>query len=295
MEKRARDGIAGGLRPNDPRRFLVEVLMGAAAAAGNPDPRAHPSLQKHLDENEIFRGLSSANKNMLLDLATDALQFAGGSLARVPAIAKGLPARVHRITALALACDLVADDGNIAPAATEYLEQLRGALRIAPHEAKEISAAAHARRTLLYLDDRRLRLRSLVHVGIDLFTLRALTLGKLDDVHRFEVRDFLLDIPDMALADHEIERLLYEQFKKSRAGLSFETELNQLAAKIPDTIDRYWMIVYAMCAEPVATLERWGFIPFLAVLQRTFGLTDSDMNQAAIDARGFPASLRRPA
>ena len=294
MDKRARDVIAGALRPNDPRRFLVEAMIGAMDADGKLDERERAAMQKHLDEHEMFAGLSQTNQKLLLELATDALKFAGGAIARVPAIAKGLPARLHRITAMAMACEIVCADQDVAQLELAYLENLRLALRIAPYEAQEIFAAAREGRTLRYLDDRLLRLRSLVPVVVEVFTLRALTLAKLGDDHRFELRDFLVAVPDMALRDHEIEGLLYQSFRRSRAGIGVEAELVQLAANLPDPVDRYWMIVYAMCAEAPSSLARWRFIPFLVLMQRAFQIGDADMELAATDAAGFPGSLPRP-
>jgi hypothetical protein len=294
MDKRARDVIAGALRPNDPRRFLVEAMIGAMDADGSIDAREQAVLKKHMDEHEMFSGLSQQNSKMLLELATDAVKFAGGAIARVPTIAKGLPARLHRITAMAMACEIVVADQDVAQAELAYLENLRLALRLAPYEATDIFQAARENRALRYLDDRLLRLRGLVPVAVEVFTLRALTLGKLSDEHRFELRDFMVALPDMALRDHEIEGLLYKAFRKTRAGIGIEAELSIIAQGLPDPVDRYWMVVYALCAEPVNTLARWRFVPFIALLQRAFQLGDADMELAASDAAGFPAGLPRP-
>lgn len=294
MDKRARDVIAGALRPNDPRRFLVEAMIGAMDADGNIDAREQALLKKRLEEHEMFAGLSQANHKLLLELATDAVKFAGGALARVPAIAKGLPARLHRITAMAMACEIVVVDANVAQTELAYLENLRLALRLAPYEAQDIFQAARENRALRYLDDRLLRLRSLVPVVVEMFTMRAFTLGKLSDEHRFELKDLLVAIPDMALRDHEIEGLLYQAFKRPRGGAGIEIELMQMAQSLPDPVDRYWMVVYALCAEPVVQLSRWRFIPFVSLLQRSFQIGDADMELAATDAAGFPQSLPRP-
>lgn len=294
MDKRARDVIAGALRPNDPRRFLVEAMIGAMDADGNIDAREQAVLKKRVEEHEMFGGLSVANHKLLIELATDAVKFAGGALARVPAIAKGLPARLHRITAMAMACEIVVADATVAQAELAYLENLRLALRLAPYEAQDIFAAAKDQRALRYLDDRLLRLRSLVPVVVEMFTLRAFTLGKISDDHRFELRDLLVAIPDMALRDHEIEGLLYQAFKRPRGGAGVEVELMQMAQSLPDPVDRYWMVVYSLCAEPTAQLSRWRFIPFVSLLQRAFQIGDADMELAATDAAGFPASLPRP-
>jgi hypothetical protein len=294
MEKRARDVIAGALRPNDPRRFLVEAMIGAMDADGKIDERESALLKKRLDEHEMFAGLSEQNSKMLMELAADAVKFAGGAIARVPAIAKGLPARLHRITAMAMACEIVVADESVAQTEMAFLENLRLALRLAPYEATDIFAAAKEQRALRYLDDRLLRLRSLVPVAVEMFTLRASTLGKLSDEHRFELRDLLVAIPDMALRDHEIEGLLFQSFRRPRGGVGVEVELSQMAQSLPDAVDRYWMVVYALCGEQLNQLSRWRFIPFVSLLQRAFQIGDADMELAATDAAGFPSSLPRP-
>jgi uncharacterized tellurite resistance protein B-like protein len=293
MEKRARDVIAGALRPNDPRRFLVEAMIGAM----NADRVIHPSeqemIRRRMGEHAMFAGLSPQNANLLLELATDAVNFAGGANGRIAAIAKGLPARLHRFTAMAMACEIVVADQDIHEHEIAYLDNLRIALRIAPYEAQEVFNAAKEGRAIQYIEDRVLRLRSLVPVVIDVFTLRAITLGRLDDEHRFEVRDFLVSIPDLSLREHEIEGLLFQAFRRQRQG-SIESELMAIAQSLPDPVDRYWMVVYAMCAEPPDTLARWRFIPFLAIIQRAFQIVDADMELAVADAAQFPPTLPRP-
>jgi hypothetical protein len=87
--------------------------------------------------------------------------------------------------------------------------------------------------------------------------------------------------------------MLYQSFKRPRT-IGVEAELAAMAAGLPDPVDRYWMVVYAMCGEAPAELTRWRFIPFIALLQRAFALGDSDMELAAADAATFPASLPRP-
>lgn len=293
METRARDVIAGTLRPNDPRRFLVEAMIGAMNADGAVDPRERDVLQRYIDQHEMFSGVTPTNAKLLLEMATDAVNFAGSASARIPAIARGLPARLHRITAMAMACEVCVADELIHDGELTFLEQLRLALRIAPYEAQDIFAAAQAHRTAAYIDDRLLRLRTLVGVAIELFTLRAVTLGKLIDDHRFELRDFLVAIPDLALRAHEIEGLLYQAFRKPRMT-GPDSELVALASSLPDPVDRYWMVVYALCAEPPADLARWRVIPFISLAQRAFGLGDADMELAAADAATFPANMPRP-
>ncbi len=294
MEKRARDVIGGALRPNDPRRFLVEAMIGAMNADRKIDPREQETIRKRMAEHAMFAGLSPQNANLLLELATDAVNFApGGASGRIAAIAKGLPARLHRFTAMAMACEVVVADEVVEESEVLYLDALRIALRIAPYEAQEVFNAAKDGRALQYIDDRVLRLRGLVPVVAEVFTLRAITLGSLNDEHRFEVRDFLSSIPDLALREHEIDGLLFQSFRRPRQS-GIEAELMELAQSLPDPVDRYWMVVYAMCAEPVDTLPRWRFIPFLSIVQRAFQIVDADMELAVADAASFPATLPRP-
>lgn len=294
MEKRARDVIAGALRPSDPRRFLVEAMIGAMNADRVIDPREQEMIRKRMSEHAMFAGLSPQNANLLLELATDAVNFAGSASGRVTAIAKGLPARLHRFTAMAMACEVVVADERIEQTEIAYLDNLRVALRIAPYEAQEVFNAAKDGRTLQYIEDRLLRLRSLIPVVVEVFTLRAMTLGRLDDEHRFEVRDFLISIPDLALREHEIDGLLFQSFRRPRQGQGIADELTAVAQSLPDPVDRYWMVVYAMCAEPPDTLARWRFIPFLSIVQRAFQIVDADMELALADAAQFPANLPRP-
>jgi hypothetical protein len=54
------------------------------------------------------------------------------------------------------------------------------------------------------------------------------------------------------------------------------------------------MVVYALVAEPPATVPSWRVIPFVGVMQAAFHITDTDMELAVVDALTFPASLVRP-
>ncbi len=71
-------------------------------------------------------------------------------------------------------------------------------------------------------------------------------------------------------------------------------ELSRVASTLPDPVDRYWMLVYTLVAEPPANAQTWRVVPFLGVMQATFQVTDTDMELAVVDALAFPASLPRP-
>src|SRR5687768_3461532 len=138
MEKRTRDVIGGALRPNDPRRFLVEAMIGAMNADGKIDERERAVLDRHLAQHDLFAGVATHAAKTLIELATDAINFAGSATARVPHIAKGLTSRIHRITAYAMACEIVQADAEVTHAEMGFLETLRQAVRVAPHEAQQI-------------------------------------------------------------------------------------------------------------------------------------------------------------
>jgi hypothetical protein len=296
MEKRARDMIGGGLRPSDPRRFLIEVMIGAMYADGSVDQRELDTLNKNLADHDLFAGLNPEAAKTLIGLATDAVKFAGSSTSRIPAMAKGLPARIHRLCGYAMACEICSADDNIDPAEQQYLDALRLALRIAPHEAQQIFTAAQSKRIPQYLDDRVLRLRSLVPVVVEMFTLRAWARGTVTDDHRFALRDFFLSVPDLSGRIDDIEGELFRAFRKQRAaGFNVYNELQALVSHLPDPVDRYWLSVYAMLAEPPNLISAWRVIPFIGLCQHAFQIGDNDMELAALDALSFPSTIPRPA
>lgn len=294
MSRRASDTIGGTLRPNDPRRFLVEAMLCATAADGNIDDRELAVVHKHLDNHELFSGLSERNQQVLLELARDALKFAKKASARIPAIAAGLPGRIHRVTALAMACEIVVVDGSIDDAELDYLEQLRLALRIAPHEFDTIFEAAKNGRSSRDLDARVTRLRELIPVVCEVMALRGLMIRRLDPDHRNDIHALLAALPDMSLRDNELETLVNGAFAKMHVDLDVEGQLQRLAeSKARDPIDRYWIVVYALCAEHPSTLQDWRANTFIRLLQRVFAFTDPYIQLAAQDAAGF-AMVPRP-
>jgi uncharacterized tellurite resistance protein B-like protein len=295
MQTRVRDIVGGGLRPSDPRRFLIEAMIGAMNADGNIDQRELAVLQRQLAEHDLFAGLNDAAAKTLVDLATDAIHFAGSATARVGAIARGLPARLHRLAAYGMACEVCAADASIDPAEAEFLESLRLAVRVSLHEAQQIFQAAREGRVTQFLDDRMLRVRSLIPVAVEVFTLRACSRGSLDDEHRFALRDFFLAIPDLTLRVDDLEGELFRAFRKQRApGFNVYAELCTLAASLPDPVDRYWMAVYALVAESPSSVATWQVIPFVAMVRQAFQIAEGDMDLAVADALSFPSNLPRP-
>lgn len=292
MRTRARDTLTGTLRPNDPRRFLVEVMLGAMGADGKIHEAELASMQRHLEEHEMFGGLSERQHAVILEIARDALSFAGSPPARIPAIAKGLPSRLHKLTALAMACEVVVADTLIDQSEVAYLEALRRALRIGAQEFEELFLAARERRTARDLDARVAHLRGLVPKIVELFALRSLALGILTPAHRTQIVELLAALPDLDLRDEELAAIVEKAYARMHFSMDLEAEIRAIAKVMPSPVDRYWATVYLMCADTISAAH-WRTNPFLAMVQRAFALEHADLDLAASDAAGFASVLPR--
>jgi hypothetical protein len=287
--------LGGALRPNDPRRFLIEAMVGAMTADGTVSPTEQATIERTITQHPLFAGLGLPAARTLIDLSMDAIRFAGGSLGRVPAIAKGLPARIHRTAAFGMAAEVAVADEVLEPGELSYLEGLRLALRISPLEAESIVAAAQAGELGPFVDDRYLRIKSMISLVAEVFALRALARGMATDEQRFQVRDFFLAIPDLAMTADQLDTELYRAFRRPRApDAEVFSELARVAQSLPDPVDRYWMLVYALVAEIPAIVPTWRVIPFIGVMQAAFQIVDTDMELAVVDALTFPAAMPRP-
>jgi uncharacterized tellurite resistance protein B-like protein len=295
MERSVANLLGGGLKPNDPRRFLIEAMICSMHSDGSIDPRETAVLERQVAEHALFQGLGPTASRTLIDLSSDAIQFAGTAIARAPAIAKGLPARIHRLAAYGMAAEVAAADEQLHAGELSFLEALRIALRISPLESGQILNYARSGQLNGYLDDRYLRIKNLIPVAAEVFALRALARGMANDDQRFKVRDFFYAIPDLQLAKEELDSELYRSFRRPRApDAQVFGELSRVAHSLPDPVDRYWMIVYTLVAEMPATVPSWRVIPFMGVMQAAFQITDTDMELSAVDALTFPAAMPRP-
>ena len=296
MEKRSIKSLLGGaLRPNDPRRFLIEAMIGAMNADGVEDPREQAAVQKQIAEHPLFAGLGAQAARTLIDLSNDAIKFAGSAISRAPSIARGLPARIHRLAASGMAAEVAVADDHLADGELSFLEGLRISLRIAPLEAEGVITAARSHQLSAFLDDRYLRVKSMVSVAAEVFALRAFARAMATDEHRFAIRDFFAAIPDLALTADELDAELYRAFRRPRAAnAAVFGELSRVASTLPDPVDRYWMMVYTLAAEPPAAAQSWRVTPFIGVLQTAFQITETDMELAVVDALTFSATMPRP-
>ncbi len=294
-ERSVKDLMGGGLKPNDPRRFLLEAMLGAMSADGKIDPREMAVLEHQLATHALFQGLGPNAARTLIDLANDAIRFAGKAVSRTPAIAKGLPARIHRLAAYGMATEVALADQQLDQDEITFLEALRIALRIAPLESEQIVNAARAGHVQYFLDDRYLRIKGLIPIACEIFALRAFAKGIANDEQRFKIRDFFAALPDLVLTKDELDAELYRAFRRPRAtDAQVFTELSRVASGLPDPVDRYWIVVYTLVAEMPATVPSWRVIPFVGVMQAAFQITDTDMELAVVDALSFPAAMPRP-
>jgi uncharacterized tellurite resistance protein B-like protein len=295
MEKSVKGLLGGGLKPNDPRRFLIEAMIGAMNADGVVDPRETQAVERQIANHPLFHGLGPAAARTLIDLSNDAIRYASGAFGRTAAIAKGLPARIHRLAAFGMAAEVAVADNQLVDGELHFLEALRIALRIAPLESEALVDHARAGRLADYLEDRYRRIKTLVPVAAEVFVLRALGRGMANDEERFRIRDFFAAIPDLALSGDDLDGALFQAFRKQRApGAQVFGELARVAQSLPDPVDRYWMMVYTLVAELPATVPSWRVIPFTGVMQATFQIRDTDMELAVVDALSFPPAMPRP-
>ena len=62
-----------------------------------------------------------------------------------------------------------------------------------------------------------------------------------------------------------------------------------LAAEVAAPSDRYWIAVYTMIIALADGKKDWREVEFLSSLEKTFGLTDNQMDVALQTASQFPA------
>lgn len=295
MDRSVKGLLGGGLKPNDPRRFLIEAMICAMNIDGVADARENAVVERQIATHPLFQGIGAAAARTLIDLSNDAIRFAGSAFNRVPAIAKGLPARIHRLAAFGMAAEVAAADQQLIDGELTFLDALRMALRVARLESEALIQHARGGQLAEYLDDRYYRIKALVPVACEVFALRARSRGMATDEQRFLIRDFFMAIPDLALPQDDLDAELYRAFRNLRTpDAEILGDLIRVGATLPDPVDRYWMMVYTLVAELPATVPSWRVIPFTGMMQQAFRIVDEDMELAVVDALTFPAAMPRP-
>jgi uncharacterized tellurite resistance protein B-like protein len=280
----------GGLRPADPRRFLMEAICGAMQADGVVTKEEIEVLETSVAELEMFSSLSPEAVKTLVDIGNEAIAFAGGSVRRIPYMAKGLPARSHRLAAYAVACEIALADGE-SPPEVLYLRHLKQHFLLGDEEAKAIYDAAKRKKAMAEVELRTLKMQDLMPLNLDCMALMAAADGTVTDRERRALVDVVRNIGDMAvLSDDELQGAVNAAFKRIE-GKDGDREVAKIAQQMSSS-DKYWAAVY-MCIIALADGQRdWRSVWLLGSAQDAFKLSDRQMDQAMNSARLFPIPFR---
>lgn len=284
----------GGLKPNDPRRLLVEAMVAAMRADGTVDPRELQVLEDNISEHDLFDGLDHEAAKVLIEMANESIDLAGASVKRVDAIARGLPSRSHRLAAYAVACEICLADAQVAPAEQEYLDALRGALLLDDEEARRLEEAARGRLGMTMVEGMTREIAALVPRFVDCMCLMAAADGVVRPEERQAIRDVLRGIGDMAtVGDEQLEALIEQSFARIGDG-SVIPHIEAMPGEIRGSANRYWATVYVMV---IALVEGWNSVRQVRVIsafKEAFGMTSDQMSRAMENARLFTARRATP-
>jgi uncharacterized tellurite resistance protein B-like protein len=281
--------FSGRVKTDDPRRYLIEAMLGAMEADGDVTEQEMETLQGNLEGHELFHGLTREEVQRFVDLAADAIREAGGGAKRLGEIAKGLPSRSQRLTAYALSCEVCVADRELAEAEIDYLDALQHALALDEAEAKEVFESARKHSGLLTLEEKTVKMKALMPKFVDCMALMAAADGEVHHQERLGIRAVLRNIPDMAvLTADELDAAIDEALDRV-TGKDAAVELRGVAKVIVESADRYWTTVYMMIVALADGKSDWREVAFLESTKKTFGLSDYQMDVAMDTARQFPA------
>jgi tellurite resistance protein len=283
----------GSLRPGDPRRFLIEAIIGAIQADGVVAPEELEVLEQSLQEHEIFAGLSQDVTRVLVEIAQESMALAGGPLRRLPYMARGLPSRSHRLAAFAVACEIVLADGpEPAMAEATYLDLMKKWFLLGDYEAKTIFEAAKKRRSMNVVEDFTLAMQKLMPLYVECMTLVASADGTVTAAEREALVGVLRNVGDMAiLSDSELIDLINDAFRRVE-GKDADREVARIAKEMKTPSDRYWAAVYMMILAIADGQSDWRQVWLLGSAQESLSLTDEEMDRAFASAKLFPIKGR---
>lgn len=280
--------FGGGVEETDPRRYLLESMIGAIEADGEVTEEEVAALDKTLEEHDLFREIPSATRTRLIDMAADAIRGAGGAMNRLDEISNGLPGRGHRLTAYAMACEICVADGELPESEIRYLEGLQEALDLDETIAQDLFEAARKSSALKTAEENVAAMRELMPKFVDCMALMAAADEVIRDEELVAVRAVLASIPDMAvLSSDELNDAIVASFGRIE-GLDLEIALESAAGMILDPSDRYWTTVYMMIIALADGVTDWREKVFLERTRDIFGLDDVSMDKAMIAAGRFP-------
>lgn len=280
-----RELIGGTLRPSDPRRFLIEAMVGAMMADGTASEAELSALHQQLASHELFVAMTAPASKMLIQIATDAVDFAGDSVARVDAIAKGLPSRPLRLAAYAMACDVSSVDDGVGGDEARYLDALRDAMHVSRQDADHLMSAASGGRTLAMLEKKVRHLRDIVPTLVELFMVREMTEGIVTETDRAEVRKLILGLTDVGIRTGELDAAVDRSFASAQTrGLNLSNEIESVGAEVSEPTDRYWVVVYTIVTDLARDVRGWRESEFFTALVAGFGLDAATVDAAVKDA-----------
>ncbi len=281
--------FSGRVGTDDPRRFLVESMLGAMGADGEVTEEELATFEGSLAAHPLFEGLSGDELSRLTDIAADAIRDAGGGKARLAAMARGLPSRSQRLAAYALASEICVADREVAEAEIDFLDGMQAAFALEDSEAKEIFEAARKHTGLLTLDEKSEKVRFLMPSFVRCMALMASADGEVHHEERIGMRAVLRNIPDMrVLTGAELDEAVDVALEAIK-DKDNKAELAIIANDVTGPSDRYWVTVYVMIIALADGKNDWREIEFLAAMKSTFGLTDHQMDVAMKTAAQFPA------
>jgi tellurite resistance protein len=281
--------FSGRVSAEDPRRFLVESMLGAMEADGDVTEDEMATFEGSLANHPLFEGLSQEELGRLTEIAADAIRVAGGGKARLPAIAAGLPSRNQRLAAYAMAAEVCVSDRELAEAEIDFLDGLQTAFALEETEAKEVFEAARKHSGLLTLEEKSEKVRFLMPAFVKCMALMAAADGEVHHEERFGMRAVLRNIPDMSvLSGSELDEAIDVALERI-AGKDAKAELREIAKEIASSSDRYWVTVYVMIIALADGTQDWREIEFLSNMKGVFGLSDNQMDLAMKTAAQFPA------
>ena len=283
----------GSLKPGDPRRFLIEAMVGAIQADGVVKQEELDVLEENLADHEMFSGLSKDVTRALIEMAQESIAFAGGPLRRVPYIAKGLPSRSHRMAAYAVACEIILADGPTPEAAeAAYLDVVRKWFLLGSDEGKRIFEAASKKRGMTEVEDLTRAMQALMPYNLECMALMAAADGTVTAAERNAVLGVVENVGDMAmLGDGDLGAAIDTAFRKVD-GRDPDREVVRIAAAMGTPTDRYWAAVYMMIIAFADGYNDWRQVWLLGSAQEALRLDDESMDRAWASARLFPIPHR---
>jgi len=128
----------------DPHGALIYTMVIVSAAETNLKDSELQMMGDLIGQLPVFRGFDRQSLPRLLDDCAESLGRERGLEETLKAINTALPAKLHE-TAYAIACDLVAADGEASQEELRLLELIRHRLKIDRLSAAAIERGARAR------------------------------------------------------------------------------------------------------------------------------------------------------